>query len=180
MRAASGGLLLAGSTLLSACSIFSPLPAWELIKATGSAGSTALAYGASKASQTVHHGDAQVTALCIEYRSEAPAHELVPALQAELRELHISSRVFEGGGPAQADCKVWLRYAVQVQWGVPPMGSSYQAYISSASLSLHQADGRLMASSSYQLDERFGMGRWASPRSKLAPVVKALITGFEN
>lgn len=173
-------LLVASTGLLSGCSVFSPLPAWELVKATGSIGSTALAYGSSQASQTVHHGDAPVTSLCIAYQHNTPAPDFVPALQAELRELRISSRVYEGSPAAQPGCQVWLHYTVQLEWGTPPLSSGYQAYIQSASLSLRQADGRLMASSSYQLDSRFGIGRWASTRSKLAPVVKALITGFEN
>jgi len=174
-------LLVAASTgLLSACSVFSPVPAWELLKATSSVGSTALAYGSSRASQTVHHGDAPVTALCIAYQRDTPAPDFVPALQAELRELRISSRVYEGAPAAQPACQVWLHYSVQLEWGTPPLSSGYQAYIQSASLSLRQADGRVMASSSYQLDARFGIGRWASTRSKLAPLVKALITGFEN
>jgi len=128
----------------------------------------------------VHHGDAPVTALCIAYQRGAPAPELVPALQAELRELRISSRVYESEPAMQPDCRFWLHYSVQLQWGTPPLASGYQPYVQSASLSLRRADGRLLSSSSYQLDERFGIGRWASTRSKLAPVVKALITGFED
>lgn len=164
---------------LAGCSVFSPVPAWELIKATGSVGSSALAYGSSSASNTIHHGDAAVTALCIEYNRDAPTPDLIPALQAELRELRINSRVYEPN-TIQQDCKVWLRYVAAIQYGTPPMASSYKAYISAVSLSLHRADGRLMASSSYELDDNWGRGRWASTRSKLAPVVKALITGFEN
>ena len=41
-------------------------------------------------------------------------------------------------------------------------------------------DGRLLASSSYAVDETFGLSRWASTRAKVAVVVKALITGFES
>jgi hypothetical protein len=164
---------------LGACSVFSPMPAWELVKATGSAGSAALAYGPSEASQTVHHGDAPVSSLCIEYNRDAPAADLVPALQAELREHRVESRVYEAG-TLPPRCEVWLRYVAAIQWGTPPLASGYRAYLSSAALSLHRANGRLMASSSYELDDRFGIGKWASTRSKLAPVVKALITGFES
>jgi hypothetical protein len=164
---------------LAACSVFSPAPAWELVKAAGSAGSAALAYGPSEASQTVHHGEAPVSSLCIEYNRDAQAADLVPALQAELRELRVDSRVYEAG-IMPPRCEVWLRYAASIQWGTPPLSSAYKSYLSAASLSLHRANGRLMASSSYELDERLGIGRWASTRSKLAPVVKALITGFSS
>ena len=38
------------------------------------------------------------------------------------------------------------------------------------------ADGRVLATSSYQLDDGLmSMGRWASTRDKLAPAVKALV-----
>lgn len=172
-------VLLLPAVLLAGCSVFSPMPAWELVKATGSVGSTALAYGSSSASNTIHHGDAPVPALCIEYNRAAPAPELVPALQAELRALRIDSRVYDTES-ARPDCPVWLRYGAQIQYGRPPLGSGYQPYVNAISLSLQRADGRLMASSSYALDEGWGVGRWASTRSKVAPVVKALITGFEN
>lgn len=159
--------------------MFSPLPAWELLKAGGSAGSAALAYGPSRASQVIHHGDAAPTSLCIEYNREAPAPELVPALQAELRSQGVESRVYEAGSGA-AQCSVWLRYSASIQWGQPPLSGGYRSYLSAAAFSLHKANGNLMASSAYQLDEGMGLGRWATTRSKLAPAVKALITGFES
>lgn len=177
MRRPLAALTLA--TQLAGCSVFSPLPAWELLKAGGSAGSTALAYGPSQASQVIHHGDAVPASLCIEYNREAPAAELVPALQAELRGHGVQSRVYEAGS-GLAQCSVWLRYSAAIQWGRPPLASAYKSYLSAATLSLHQADGRLMASSAYQLDEGLGLGRWATTRSKLAPAVRALLTGFAS
>jgi hypothetical protein len=173
-------LALALSLPLGACSILSPLPSWELLKAAGSAASVALANKSpAKASQTVHHGDAPVDEVCIEFNPEAQAPELVPALQAELRVQRVHSRVYESGA-AQPLCRYWLRYLVSTQWDQPPLYGGYRSYVSALSLSLHRADGQLMSSSSYSVDEGLGIGRWASTRAKLAPVVRALITGFES
>ncbi|OWQ90331.1 hypothetical protein CDN99_13265 [Roseateles aquatilis] len=178
MRAAL--LATTAAMALSGCGVLSPLPAWELVKATGTATSTALATAApAKASNTVHHGDAPVKTLCIEYNRNAPLEDLVPAMQAELRGQGVESRVFEPGTGLQ-QCGVWLRYVATIEWGVPPMASGYRANLSAASLSLHRSDGTLLASSSYQAEENFGLARWAGTRNKIAPVVKALITGFES
>lgn len=172
--------LLPPLSMLSACSVLSPLPAWELLKATGTATSTAIAYAPGHALNTVHHGDAPPTSLCIEYRREVPMADLVPALQAELRDLRISSRVYEAGS-APIDCRAWLRYEAAVQWDIPPMAEDYRPFLSAAALSLHGADGRLMGRSSYVLESsEFRSSKWASTRRKLAPVLKAVITGFES
>lgn len=172
---------LVGATLtgLSACSVFSAAPAWELVKATGTATSTALNYGSTKAINTVHHGDAPIQSLCIEYNQQPQLDDLVPALQLELKQQGVSSRVFESGAGLQ-ECRVWLRYAATVQWDTPPMSNAYRAYLSAATVSLHRANGHLMSSSSYAVSENFGISKWASTRRKIAPVVKAVITGFES
>ena len=172
VSAAAGGLV--------GCSALSPLPAWELVKGAGTATSTALATAApAKASNTVHHGDAPVQTLCIEFNRNAPLEDLVPALQAELKGQGVDSRVYEAGTGLQ-QCGVWLRYVATIEWGVPPMASGYRANLSAASLSLHRADGTLLSSSSYVAEENFGLARWAGTRNKIAPVVKALITGFQS
>ncbi|WP_423597727.1 cell division protein FtsI [Roseateles sp. MS654] len=168
------------SLMLSACSVLSPVPAWELVKGAGMATSTALASAApARASNTVHHGDAPVRAVCIEFNRNAPLEDLVPAMQAELKEQGVDSRVYEPGTGLQ-QCGVWLRYVATIEWGVPPMSGGYRANLSAASLSLHRADGTLLSSSSYLADENFGMARWAGTRNKIAPVVKALVTGFTS
>lgn len=164
---------------LSGCSIFSVAPTWELVKATGSATSAALNYGPGKATNTIHHGDAPIQSVCIEYNGQPQLDDLVPALQLELKAQGVSSRVYEtgAGGP---DCRYWVRYAATVQWAVPPMGGAHRSYLSAATLSLHRANGALMGASSYRVDENFAVSKWASTRRKLAPVVKAVITGFES
>jgi len=173
--------LLAAAAALSqsACSIFSPVPLWELTKATGGAVSTAISVGPSKATNTVYHSHAPFKSLCIELNTSAPIADMVPALQAELSNHGIESRVYEKLVPIDA-CAVWLKYSAQVEWEVPPFGEHHRAYISNAALTLLAADGHVLSTSSYELDPTFGMGKWTSTRSKIAPVVSALITGFDT
>ena len=173
-------LILTVLAPLAGCSVLSPIPAWELVKGAGTATSTALATSApAKASNTVHHGDAPVREVCIEFNRNAPLEDFVPALQAELKGQGVESRVYEAGTGLQ-ESGVWLRYASTIEGGVPPMASNYRAHLSAASLSLHRADGTLLSSSSYVADENFGLARWAGTRNKIAPVVKALVTGFQS
>lgn len=161
------------------CAVFSPVPALELAKATATAASTAISYGPSRARHTVRHEHAPVQSICIEYNRQAPVQDVLPALQAELRALHIDSRVYDTGSTAEG-CAVWLRYAASMDWGIPPFASEHRAYLTAAALSLQTADGRILSSSQYELDTVFGLGKWSTTRSKISPVVVALITGFEN
>lgn len=172
-------LALASLLLLSGCSVVAPLQLLGLAKVADVAGSTALAYAPAKAIDTVHHGDAPLHSVCIEYNRLAQLEDLVPALQIELREQGVSSRVYESGSGLQ-ECQFWLRYAATIEWGLPPLGKNYRAFLSSAALSLHRANGSLMASSAYAVDADTGASRWSTTRRKLAPVVKAVITGFTS
>lgn len=166
--------LLAATLALGGCSTLAPMATWELLKLGSNA---ALASQTPRPVNTVHHGDAPVKNLCVEYNRDMPLDELVPALQAELKTQGVDSRVYDAGA-GQLACAYWLRYAGSIEWAVPPLGQEHRAYLSAAALSLHRADGRLLSSSAYAGDS--GLGRWASTRKKIAPVVKALITGFET
>ncbi len=175
MQALLKPVLLAALGGLAGCSTLLPMATWELAKAGGLAALTAAQ--SPRPVNTVHHGDAPVKAVCVEYNREMPLDELVPALQAELKTQGVDSRVYDAGTAPRA-CSYWLRYAGSIAWGIPPLGQEHRSYLSAAALSLHRADGRLMASSAYVGDST--ATRWASTRKKIAPVVKALITGFET
>lgn len=166
--------LLTALAGLGGCSTLGPMAAWELMKMGGAA---AMAAVPPRPVNTVHHGDAPVTHVCVEYNRNLPLDELVPALQAELKTQGVDSRVYDVGVTPRA-CTHWLRYAGSIEWGIAPLTQEHRAYLSAAALSLHRADGRLLASSAYVSDST--LGRWASTRTKIAPVVKALITGFET
>jgi hypothetical protein len=171
-------LLLAVSSL-QACSIVSPVPLWELAKATGTAATAALPYGPSHASNTVYHLHRTFRDVCIQYNPDANIGDVVPALQRELQKHAIDSRVYEGDMP-RAACPVWLRYRTEIAWDVPPMSRDWRPYVSQAWLTLRAADGSVLSSSQYEMTSSFSMGKWASTQHKLAPVVTALLTGFQN
>jgi hypothetical protein len=175
-RAAAAALAAA---CLSGCSIFSPLPLWELAKAGGTLASQALQVTPSSATRTIYHEHPPITSVCIEYGRNSTSVEVVPALQSELRRHGVESRVYDSGVQVP-DCAVWLRYTASIEWGLPPFSANYSPYLDSATLALHDRDGRLLAAASYELDTVMGLGRWAQTQAKLAPLVTALLTPPAN
>jgi hypothetical protein len=174
--------ILALATLASAlpgCSIVSPAPVFELVKATGAVAVSAISVGPSKARNSVYHEHHALDAVCVEYNPLTPDPDIAPALQAELRNHEIDSRIYEAGG-TPASCKFRVTYTADIEWGTPPFASGYKAYIRDATLTLRDENGAVLSSSAYSLDGVFQMGKWATSRSKLAPVVTALVTGFER
>ena len=178
-RAAMATGVAVAAAVSSACSVLSPAPTFELIKASGTAASYWLASGPVTASDTVHHQHATPRSICIEFNRDAQTAEVVPALQAELRKHQVESRVYETGTPSDV-CPVWLRYTAAIDWDTPFWEVSYRAYLSQAALTLRDADGTVLASSAYQPRGFYELGKWSSTRDKLAPVVTALLTGFER
>jgi hypothetical protein len=183
-RALAIALSACSCTLPSGCSIFSPVPLWELAKGTGVMVSAAIPYGSSEASNTVYHLHPTFRRVCIEYNPDSAVTDVVPAIQIELRKHQIESRVYEAGPLTAAtlteECRVWLKYTAYIGWDYPPMSGNYKSYVDNAALKLETAGGEVLATSHYELGSGFGLGKWASTQSKLAPVVTALITGFQN
>jgi hypothetical protein len=132
-----------------------------------------------KSANTVHFGAATPKAVCIEFNPAAPAPDLLPALQAELRGHGIASRVLAASGP-EAGCQVWLRYIAIIQWDMPRGSEVHRPYLSELSLSLQDDAGALMSMSRYRTDQWFSPQKWAPTREKVAPVVRSLITGFSS
>ncbi len=167
---------------LPGCALLSPMPTVELIKASAGAATLAMGQGPTHASQTVFQEAPRPARICIEYNRSVALPEFVPALMAELRAYDLPSRVYEAGArPTEADCPAWLRYQGLQQWDRPPLSDEMRPYLAQATLSLHDANGHLMAASRYDSqDATLSIGRWASTRLKLAPVVRALLTGDEG
>ena len=173
-------VLLAGAAFaLEGCSIVSPVPALELVKATGAVALSAISTGPSSAKNTVYHEHKALDAVCVEYNPLTPDPDIAPALQAELHNHEIDSRIYEEGG-APSSCKFRVTYTANIEWGTPPFASGYKSYIRDATLTLRDENGTVLSSSAYALDGAFQMGKWSSSRSKLAPVVTALVTGFDH
>lgn len=172
----TAALALLTAASLTACSVLSPEPLLELVKATGTAASGAIALGPSSAKNVVYHPHRPIYKLCIEFNPQSQAADMVPAIQVELQTHMIESRVYEAGSYPNL-CGVWLNYVAHVEWGIPPFSSDYRTYLTTATLTLRDSSGQVLSSSSYELDPNFGMGKWTSTRTKLSPVVTALITG---
>ncbi|MDB5818813.1 MAG: hypothetical protein JWQ11_2453, partial [Rhizobacter sp.] len=101
------------------------------------------------------------------------------AMQAELKNHQIESRVYETG-TSPTICPIWLRYYAYMEWGRPPMSDTETSYLTMATLSLVTDDGRILSTSNYENTSFMGMGKWSPVRSKIAPVITALVTGFES
>lgn len=175
--AALAALALAG--LQAGCAILSPAPTWELIKAGGSVASQAIASGGAKASNTVYHLHAPVSTVCIEFNPDTPVADILPALQVELKAHAVDSRIYADSS-AHSGCAHWLRYTAYIDWDQRPFDSQLSAYLRFATLTLSRADGSVLSQSQYDAGDGVMSGKWATTRNKLAPVVKALITGFED
>ena len=169
--------LACGAAALPGCSILSPTPVIELAKAGGAAIASAISTGPSSAKNTVYHEHKSLDAVCVEYNPLTPDPDIAPALQAELKNHEIESRIYEAGGTPDS-CHFRLTYTADIEWGTPPLASGYKSYIRDATLTLRDENGLVLSSSAYSLDGVFQMGKWAPSRSKLAPVVTALVTGF--
>lgn len=178
-RLGRAGGLAALATGLGGCALVSPAPAWELLKAASVAAQAGLAQQNLRATGTVHHGQAMPSALCIEFNPDAPVPDLVPVLQQELRRHDVDSRVYARGAPAPA-CSHWLRYTAAIAWDRLALGGEPAAYLRQATLTLQQGDGRVLASSGYDLDATAIGNKWAGTRAKLAPVVEALVYGQDS
>jgi len=172
-------VLAAAVAALPGCSIISPAPVIELVKATGAVAVSAISTGPSSAKNTVYHEHRALDAVCVEYNPLTPDPDIAPALQAELRNHAIDSRIYEEGG-APPSCRFRVTYTADIEWGTPPFASGYKSYIRDATLTLRDENGTVLSSSAYSLDGVFQMGKWATSRSKLAPVVTALVTGFDH
>jgi len=164
---------------LPGCSIVSPMPVLELVKATGAVAVGAISQGPSSAKNTVYHEHKALDTVCVEYNPLTPDPDIAPALQAELRTHAIDSRIYEEGG-APTSCKFRVTYTADIEWGTPPFSGNYKPYMRDATLTLRDENGTVLSSSAYSLDGAFQMGKWSTSRSKLAPVVTALVTGFDH
>lgn len=154
------------------------MPTVELVKAVGSASSTALALGPSRASDTVYHPHDASRFWCIELNRDSQVADIVPAIQSELQGLGIDSRLYESGS-LPLDCAAVLHYAAWQRWDQPLWSSDYQPYVYAAALTLRNANGEVLATTRYALDS-LGTGKWAATQRKMAPLVKALVTGFNG
>jgi len=173
-RAAWLGLAMGMAWGLSGCGVISLAPTFELFKAAGTATSYTLAGMPAKAQDTVVHPHGRIDTVCIAWNPLVPQAEFVPALQAALAKAQVSSRVIDGQAPRTL-CPTWLHYTARMDWGVPPWGGNAQMFVAQASLTLATPDGAVLASSHYQPNGAFELGKWAAVGDLIPPVVQALM-----
>lgn len=172
-------IALALPAALSACSIVSPVPAMEFMKAGATVASLAMSQAQPDASNTIYHLHTQFNSVCIAFNPRTQVPDIVPALQSVLRDRGINSRVYDNP-LAVRECPVWLEYSAQYEWGTPPLSSEYRRFMHFAQLTLRSDRGQVLSTSEYQLDQLLGRSQWSDTRTKMTPVVAALITGFQN
>ncbi len=168
------GPLIGAPMALSGCGVISLAPTFELFKAAGTATSYTLAGMPAKAQDTVVHPHGRIDTVCIAWNPLVPQAEFVPALQGALARAQVSSRVIDGQTPRTL-CPVWLHYTARMDWGVPPWGGNAQMFVAQASLTLTTPEGSVLASSHYQPNGAFELGKWAAVGDLIPPVVQALM-----
>lgn len=171
------GLLGSALASLTGCSVLSPSPTLELVKAAGIAAGVAVSRAAPvTASSTAFHLPAGLSALCIEYNPTVPLPDLVNALQVELRQHDVATRVLEAHAPPET-CTHWLRYQAGVAWDTRPTDRRLEMYLERLDLVVQDSRGRVLSHSSLDPVDGWFTGKWASTRTKVAPVVKSLLDG---
>ena len=165
------GLLL----LNSGCSLLSIDPTLELIKAGGFAASAALSSAPGSASQTMHAAQApRPDTICIEHNPRVPLSELIPAIHQSLARQGVDTRVFAAHTSWLA-CPYWLQYEGLVAWEQRFPGQALKPYLASATLTLRNGQGEVLASSRYDVESGFPRSQWATVQDKVDPVVQALL-----
>lgn len=173
--------LLAGAVAGTAgCSVLSPTPTLELVKAAGAAATLAVSRaGPVTASSTAFHLPAGLSALCIEFNPQVPLPDLVNALQVELRRHDVATRVFDVHSPPAA-CPHWLRYRAGVAWDTRPTDRRLEMYLESLDLVVQDERGRVLSHSSLDPVDSWYTGKWTTTRTKVAPVIRSLLEGQEG
>ncbi len=115
-------VLAASAVALQGCSVVSPVPVLELVKATGAVAVSAISTGPSHSRNTVYHEHKSLDAVCVEYNPLTPDPDIAPALQAELRNHEIDSRIYEEGG-TPANCRFRVTYTADIEWDTPPLNA---------------------------------------------------------
>ena len=172
-------LCVAASTLQTGCALITVEPLWELTKAAAVVANSTVALSPPSASNTLYKLRTPLDNVCIELNPQTQVPDLVPALQAELQKHGIESKVYDTQ-PAARMCNTWLEYTAYFEWGRPPFSGDFRPYVTSVQLALRSKQGELISSSQFQLDPYLSQGQWTSTRTKVSPVVTALVTGYQD
>ncbi|WAC70860.1 hypothetical protein OU995_14670 [Roseateles sp. SL47] len=123
----------------------------------------------------IFHEHAPIKNVCIVNNPEQQSGAVLVAIQSELKESNIESRVYEifTNNP---ECEAWLFYMVNTQWA-DFADQGFHPYVSFVSLTLREPSGRIISTAFYWPGKDDEKERWRPTRTKLKPVVKMLLTG---
>lgn len=163
------------AALLSGCVVVTPSPTIEAVHLLSSVLTGAASITPGSAQDVVVHEHAPIKRVCIELNPAVALVEFVPAVQNELRERGVDSRLYDTG-MQPADCPVVLQYTAYLDWDRRALDHQYSTYLTFATLTLRSYDGKVLASANYQLGQ-MGLDKWSPTRSKVAAVISALFAG---
>jgi len=161
------------AALLPGCMVMTPSPAVEAAQLLGSAVVNLAAVTPAGAKDAIVHPHEPLQRICIELNPAVALADFVPAVQSELREHGIDSRLYDTG-MQPADCPAVLHYTAFLDWDRRALDQQYSMYMSYASLTLRSYSGTVLASASYEVGP-VGLDKWSSTRSKLSATVRALL-----
>lgn len=169
VRAALAALPL----LATGCVVVPPDPTYTAVSlaSTMLVGATSIVPGS--ADNAVAHAHGRIDQVCIQFNPSVELTDFVPAVQRELRDNRVDSRLYEPGMQPD-DCQALLYYSAFLDWGQRALNDRYSAYLTFASMTLRTSDGRVLASANYE-GGALGIDKWSSTQSKIAGVVKALL-----
>lgn len=171
-RVACAGLSLA---TLSGCVVVPPSPTYEAVSLISTAVVSVSSAIPGAAQNPVVHAHDRIDNLCIQFNPKVALADFVPAVQRELRDLSVDSRLYEAG-MQPPDCQATLYYSAFLDWDQRTLSDEYSAYLTFASMTLRSSDGRVLASANYESGQ-LGLDKWASTRTKISSVIKALLAG---
>ncbi len=157
----------------SGCVVVPPSPTYEAVSLVSTALVSASSMVPGAAENAIAHKHSHIDNICIQFNPDVGLADFVPAVQRELRDHSVDSRLYEAGMQPQ-DCKALLYYSAFLDWEQRAMDDQYTAYLTFASMTLRTGDGRVLASANYE-GGQLGLDKWSSTRTKISGVVRALL-----
>ncbi|HSB97643.1 MAG TPA: hypothetical protein VLC91_14390 [Spongiibacteraceae bacterium] len=152
-----------------------PSPTYEAATLVSTALVSASSIMPGEARYPIEHSHERIDSVCIQYNAAVALADFVPAVQGELRNNRVDSRLYEAG-MQPAGCQAILYYTAFLDWDQRALSSEYAAYLTFASMTLRSSDGRVLASANYQSSE-LGLDKWSPTQRKISGMVKALLAG---
>lgn len=173
MRMAGAAPIATLLALSAGCVVVPPDPTYQAVSlaSTMLVGATSMVPGVPH--NAVAHPHGRIDQVCIQFNPAVALPDFVPAVQRELRDHSVDSRLYERGMQPE-DCQAILDYSAYLDWGQRALDEQYSAYLTFASMTLRTSDGRVLASANYE-GGPLGLDKWSSTQSKISGVVSALL-----